>query len=166
MSSTARARTISDLCPLRVTSSLRRQRHKLKTAQPQRPNRFNGQRSLLQLQLSGGIPTSHQWSQLTWGTNQGIGIMFTNSTNQGLYAFDKFAGAAQQAHSTLTSRQKQSSSTQSRNRLHTSPLSPRRTAGTSHGAAPLQHLTAQHPSTPQAGSLGFGCWPRCRPPSR
>jgi hypothetical protein len=37
--------------------------------------------------------TSHHWSQFTWSAgSQGTGIMFTNATNQRLYAFD--SGAA------------------------------------------------------------------------
>ncbi len=88
----AQSRTITDLCPIRLSSYL-----------------GGSQQVQTEDGTTGGFPvvangpgvfsndtvggwTAHHWSQLISGT-RGTGIMFTDSFNQALYAFDSIAGA-------------------------------------------------------------------------
>lgn len=87
----ATARTVSDLCPVKLTTS-------------QTPVQVQTEDGLL-----AGFPivhsgtgvfyndasegwTEHHWSQLVTDTGKGTGIMFTSKYNQRLYAFDAIAG--------------------------------------------------------------------------
>jgi hypothetical protein len=83
-------RTINDLCPIKLS---------LPSGTPQimtengttgsNPIVANGTGTFLDY----ASQTAHHWSQLISGNN-GAGIMFTDSTNQKLYAFDSMAGGA------------------------------------------------------------------------
>ena len=85
-------RTISDLCPIKLTASF-------DTVQTE-----NGTSNGIPVAINGtgtyynsGYPstpgTAHHWSQCVTGSS-GTGIMFTDSTNQLLYAYDSFVGHA------------------------------------------------------------------------
>jgi hypothetical protein len=85
-------RTISDLCPIKLTSSFN-------TVETE-----NGVSNGIPIVATGsgtyynsGYPstpgTAHHWSQCVTGSS-GTGIMFTDSTNQLLYAYDSFVGSA------------------------------------------------------------------------
>jgi hypothetical protein len=87
-----RTRTITDICPIRISSTL-------SSPQVQTEN-----------EIASGLPvvatgtglfsnytssgwTAHHWSQLISGTGtSGTGIMFTDDSNQKLYAFDSITG--------------------------------------------------------------------------
>jgi hypothetical protein len=88
----AQSRTITDLCPISLTVS------------PSSPQAMteNGVASGFPIVTNGtgtfynstaGSWTAHHWSQLISGS-RGAGIMFTDSANQRLYAFDSIAGSA------------------------------------------------------------------------
>jgi hypothetical protein len=88
----AQPREITDLCPISVTvspSSL--------TAMTEDgtangfPTVTNGTGAFYN--YTAGSWTAHHWSQLISGT-RGAGIMFTDNSNQRLYAFDSIAGSA------------------------------------------------------------------------
>jgi hypothetical protein len=84
----AAARNINDISPIQLTTSI---------SQPQ---------AMTENGITNGIPNvtnsngyfnnstgnAHHWSQLINNSSQGTGIMFTDSANQQLYAFDKMAG--------------------------------------------------------------------------
>jgi len=84
-------RTITDLCPIRLSSTL------WGSPQVQTENGTSGGfpvvvdgTGVFSNYTSGGW-TEHHWSQLISGT-RGAGIMFTDTFNQKLYAFDSIAG--------------------------------------------------------------------------
>jgi hypothetical protein len=82
-----RDRTITDLCPIKVTAS---------TGQPQTENGTAGGYPIVSnttglFYNSSASNWAHHWSQFISGT-EGAGIMFTDSANQMLYAFDAIAG--------------------------------------------------------------------------
>jgi hypothetical protein len=88
----AQSRSITDLCPISFTVS------------PSSPTAMteNGTASGFPIVTNGtgtfynytaGSWTAHHWSQLISGS-RGAGIMFTDSANQRLYAFDSIAGSA------------------------------------------------------------------------
>jgi len=86
-------RTITDLCPIRLSSNLGG------SPQVQTENGTSGgfpvvatDTGLFSNYDSGGW-TAHHWSQLISGGTRGTGIMFTDSSNLKLYAFDSIAGA-------------------------------------------------------------------------
>jgi hypothetical protein len=85
-------RTITDLCPIELTTTL-------SSLQAMTENGTSGGFSLVTngtgtfYNFSSGSWTAHHWSQLVSGT-KGTGIMFTDSANQKLYAFDAIAGSA------------------------------------------------------------------------
>lgn len=87
------ARTITDICPIRISSTL-------SSPQVQTENgTANGfpvvadGTGVYSNYTSGGW-TEHHWSQLISGTaTRGAGIMFTDDSNQKLYAFDSIAGS-------------------------------------------------------------------------
>lgn len=81
-------RTITDLCPIKVTAS---------TGQPQTENgTINGypitSNTTGSFYNSSATSWEHHWSQFVSGT-EGAGIMFTDTTNQMLYFFDAIAGS-------------------------------------------------------------------------
>jgi len=88
-----RPRNISDLCPIRVSTSV-------SPAQAQTENGTlagfpivqNGTGSFFN--YSSGSSTAHHWSQLITDNGKGAGIMFTDIANQKLYAFDSFSGSS------------------------------------------------------------------------
>jgi hypothetical protein len=91
--SATQPRTITDLCPIRLSSTLGG------SPQVQTENGTSGGfpvvatgTGLFSNYTSGGW-TAHHWSQLISGT-RGTGIMFTDSFNLQLYAFDSIAGTA------------------------------------------------------------------------
>ena len=87
-------RTITDLCPIRISSTL-------SSPQVKTENGTSGGfpvvatgTGLFSNSTSGGW-TEHHWSQLTSGSGtRGTGIMFTDDSNLKLYAFDSIAGSA------------------------------------------------------------------------
>ncbi len=79
-------RTINDICPVQVTSSVTTQAMTENGISNLLPIVTNGPGTFYN---TGGA--AHHWSQFISGS-QGAGIMFTNSANQQLYAFDSMAG--------------------------------------------------------------------------
>jgi hypothetical protein len=94
INSTTRPRTITDLCPIKLSTPL----------SPITIQTENGTVNTSPIVVSGtgtfknysasGTWTAHHWSQFNSTTGAGAGIMFTNSTNQLLYAFDPTATAS------------------------------------------------------------------------
>jgi uncharacterized protein (UPF0333 family) len=88
----AQSRTITDLCPISFTAS-----PSSPTAMTENgtangfPTVTNGTNTFYN--YTAGSWTAHHWSQLISGST-GAGIMFTDSANQKLYAFDSIAGSA------------------------------------------------------------------------
>lgn len=86
--SSVQARTITNLCPLWLTSPSTQIQTENGTALKS-PVVTSGNGTFCNY---GGVsPTAHHWSQLLNGA-QGAGIMFTDYANQALYAFDAMAG--------------------------------------------------------------------------
>jgi hypothetical protein len=85
-------RAITDLCPIQLTTTL-------SSVQTMTENGTLGGFPLIAngtgtfYNFSSGSWTAHHWSQFVSGT-KGAGIMFTDSANQKLYAFDAIAGSA------------------------------------------------------------------------
>jgi hypothetical protein len=80
------SRTITDLCPLRLS---------VPTGQPQTENGTSGDYPIPSSNTglfynSSLSESAHHWSQFTDGT-KGAGIMFTDKANEQLYAFDSIA---------------------------------------------------------------------------
>jgi hypothetical protein len=88
----AQSRSITDLCPISFTVS-----PSSPTAMTENgtangfPTVINGTGTFYN--YAAGSWTAHHWSQLISGS-RGAGIMFTDSANQRLYAFDSIAGSA------------------------------------------------------------------------
>jgi hypothetical protein len=90
----AQTRTITDLCPIRISSTL-------SSPQVQTEDGTSGGfpvvadgTGVFSNSTSGGW-TEHHWSQLSSGSGtRGAGIMFTDDSNLKLYAFDSIAGSA------------------------------------------------------------------------
>ncbi len=88
---TARARNISDLCPVRVSTS----------ASSPVTQTENGTLAGFPIvdnstaTFANYLPTwtPHHFSQLITNDGKGVGLIFTNVTNQRLYAFDAFTGS-------------------------------------------------------------------------
>jgi hypothetical protein len=91
----AQSRAITDLCPISITAS---------------PDSPTSPQAMTENGTANGVPTvtngtgtfynytaggwtAHHWSQLISGS-KGAGIMFTDNSNQRLYAFDSIAGSA------------------------------------------------------------------------
>jgi hypothetical protein len=88
----AQPRTITDLCPIRLSSTIGSLQVQTENGTAGGfPVVVNGT-GLFSNYTSGGW-TAHHWSQLILGT-KGAGIIFTDKFNQKLYAFDPFATAA------------------------------------------------------------------------
>ena len=89
----ARARTVSDLCPIRLTTSVT-------SAEVQTENGTLADFPIVQngtgvfSDYASGGHTAHHWSQFITDTGEGTGIMFTNAANENLYAFDTIAGSS------------------------------------------------------------------------
>jgi uncharacterized protein (UPF0333 family) len=79
----AKNRTITDLCPIRLTSSINQLQTENGTATGY-PIVSNGTGSFYNQSVANW---AHHWSQFISGT-KGSGIMFTDSSNQKLYGFD------------------------------------------------------------------------------
>ncbi len=89
----AQPRTITDLCPIKLSSStiptLTQTENGTALGDP---IVASGTGTFYNYFPSTNI-TMHRWSQFTWGSGQGTGIMFTDSANQRLYEFDTNATA-------------------------------------------------------------------------
>jgi hypothetical protein len=87
------ARTITDLCSLRLTTSLSSPQFKTENGTTgDSPIAADGTGTFHDYD-AGSTWTPHHWSQFTSGNN-GAGIIFKDSDNQKLYAFDSMAGNA------------------------------------------------------------------------
>jgi hypothetical protein len=85
-------RTITDLCPIRVSSTIGSLQVQTENGTASGfPIIVNGTGLFSNYTSSGW--TAHHWSQLISGT-KGTGIMFTDNFNQKLYAFDSIAGVS------------------------------------------------------------------------
>jgi len=97
----AQPRTIRELCPIRISSTIGSLQVRTENGTAGGfPVVVNGT-GLFSNYTSGGW-TAHHWSQLISGT-KGTGIMFTDNSNQKLYAFDSLAGAPTGALSATSS---------------------------------------------------------------
>jgi hypothetical protein len=97
-------RTISDFCPIKLTTSSIDQLQTENGTLSGYPVVANASGSYLYYNFSDG-KWAHHWSQFVWGTGgtKGAGIMFTDSANQMLYRFDTIAGHTTGALKTDTS---------------------------------------------------------------
>ncbi len=90
--SAPRARTVTNLCPVRVSPS------GLGSVQAQTEDSLMADFPIVKngtgtfYNYTSGSWTAHHWSQLITDTGRGTGIMFTSDNNQKLYAFDGIAG--------------------------------------------------------------------------
>lgn len=86
-------RTISDFCPIKLTTASVTQLQTENGTLSGYPVVANASGSYLYYNFSDG-KWAHHWSQFVWGTGgtKGAGIMFTDSANQMLYRFDSIAG--------------------------------------------------------------------------
>jgi hypothetical protein len=83
-------RDISDLCPIRITASPSSPTAMTEDGKASGyPTVATGTGTFYNDSPSGW--TEHHWSQLISGGTRGVGIMFTDSANQRLYAFDSTA---------------------------------------------------------------------------
>jgi hypothetical protein len=80
-------RTITDLCPVRLTSSI----STIETENGTIDNVVTGTGNFSNYAFGSGGWTAHHWSQFVSGSS-GAGILFTNTSNILLYAFDSIAG--------------------------------------------------------------------------
>jgi hypothetical protein len=86
------SRTITDLCPIRLSISLSSSQAMTEDGKTSGlPAVTNGTNTFYN--STAGSWTAHHWSQLISGS-KGAGIMFTDTANQRLYAFDSTAGSA------------------------------------------------------------------------
>jgi hypothetical protein len=95
------SRTITDLCPIRVSTSYSTIQTEDGTASGY-PNIVTGSGTFYNYTADGWTP--HHWSQISNDTTntRGAGIMFTDNANQQLYRFDSIAGGATGALRTNT----------------------------------------------------------------
>lgn len=93
-----RNRTITDLCPVRLTSSI----STIETENGTIDNVVTGTGNFSNYAFGSGGWTAHHWSQFVSGSS-GAGILFTNTSNILLYAFDSIAGNPTGALKTDTS---------------------------------------------------------------
>jgi hypothetical protein len=82
-----RDRVLSEICPLRLTSSI----GTIQTENGTVSNVVTGTGDFSNYLYGSGNWTAHHWSQFASGSS-GAGIMFTDQSNTQLYAFDSFAG--------------------------------------------------------------------------
>jgi hypothetical protein len=91
--SSVQSRSISDMCPIRVSTSA-------SSVQLQTENSTLAGFPLVQngtgtfLNYTSSSWTAHHFSQFISDTGKGAGIMFTDTNNQKLYAFDSFSGSS------------------------------------------------------------------------
>jgi hypothetical protein len=86
------ARTITDLCPIKLTPSVTNVQAQTENGTLAGfPVVVNGTATFSNYEASGW--TKHQFSQLIQDSGKGAGIMFTYTQNQKLYVFDTIAGA-------------------------------------------------------------------------
>jgi len=91
INSTARPRTITDLCPIKLSTTLSLSAiHTEDGTVNTSPIVATGTGTFKNYSASGAW-TAHHWSQFNSTTGAGAGIMFTNGTNQLLYVFDPTA---------------------------------------------------------------------------
>jgi hypothetical protein len=93
-----RDRTITDLCPVRLASSI----STIKTENGTINNVVTGTGDFSNYAFGSGGWTPHHWSQFASGSS-GAGILFTDTSNIRLYAFDSIAGNPTGALRTSTS---------------------------------------------------------------
>lgn len=87
-------RTITDLCPIKITSSSFSQIQTENGTSLNSPVVNNGTGTFINYNYPTSPSTAHHWSQfINDTTGAGAGIMFTDSANQRLYAFDPSATA-------------------------------------------------------------------------
>jgi hypothetical protein len=85
----AQTRTITDLTPIKLTSNPAPTTTQTENGTALSDPIVGSASGTFYNYFPGVNTTLHHWSQFTWGTGaQGTGIMFTNTTNQNLYAFD------------------------------------------------------------------------------
>jgi len=82
-----RDRTIIDICPVRLTSSI----STIQTEKGTINNVATGTGDFCNYAFGSGNWTAHHWSQFSSGLS-GAGILFTDAANIQLYAFDSFVG--------------------------------------------------------------------------
>jgi len=87
--STGRPRTISDLCPIKLTTSSISQLQTENGTINGTPIVVEGSGSFFNFSV--GSWTAHHWSQINSTTTAGAGIMFTSASNKQLYVFDSIA---------------------------------------------------------------------------
>ena len=94
-------RTITDLCPIRVSTSYSTIQTENGTSGGY-PNVATGSGTFYNYTADGWTP--HHWSQVSYNSynTRGAGIMFTDSANQQLYRFDSISGGATGALKTNT----------------------------------------------------------------
>ena len=97
----SQARTITDLCPIKVVSSLSGQAMTEDGTQADYPIIANGTNTFNN--YGGSSWTEHHFSQIITANSKGAGIMFTDRQNIKLYVFDSIAGDSTGALSPNTS---------------------------------------------------------------
>lgn len=88
----AQTRTITNLCPIKLSSSFSQIQTENGTSLYY-PNVVNGSGTFYNYNYPSSNWTAHHWSQFFNGT-KGAGLMFTATANQRLYAFDSTVGSA------------------------------------------------------------------------
>ena len=89
----AQPRAISDLCPLKLSSTSVTDIQTENGTSLNYPNVISGNGTFIDYNYPSSPSTAHHWSQFIDGA-KGAGIMFTDSANQKLYAFDPYVSAA------------------------------------------------------------------------
>ena len=97
----SQARTMTDLCPVKLVSSLSGQATTENGTQADYPIIANGTNTFNN--YGGSSWTEHHFSQIITSANKGAGIMFTDRQNIKLYVFDSIAGDFTGALSPITS---------------------------------------------------------------
>lgn len=96
-----RDRSVANLCPINVNSSITGQAMTENGTQADYPIIFNGTKTYPN--YGGSTWTEHHFSQIITANNKGAGIMFTDRQNLKLYAFDSIVGEPTGALSPNTS---------------------------------------------------------------
>jgi hypothetical protein len=86
----SQTRTITDLCPLKLVSSLPGAAMTENSTQADYPIVANGTNTYPN--YGGSSWTEHHFSQIITSANKGAGIMYTDTQNMKLYTFDSIAG--------------------------------------------------------------------------
>jgi len=92
----AQARTLTDLCPVKLSSTSAIDIQTENGTYRNYPNVVNGNGTFINYNPQNTPFTTHHWSQFTddFTATKGAGIMFTHSANQNLYAFDPLCATA------------------------------------------------------------------------